>query len=313
MKFTKMHGIGNDYVYVNTIENPIADPEQVSIQVSKFHFGIGSDGLILVGAASEESGADFSMDIYNADGSRAKMCGNGVRCVGKFVYDHAMTSKETVKIETQSGVKILALQLRDAGPGEINNNGKVVASATVDMQSPILTPEKVPVLAPADFEAENIKDCVPAYLGQEEKVAVKMPLEINDTIYYGTAVSMGNPHFVTFIDDVANFPLAEIGPLFEMNRAFPDRVNSEFAQVQDANHITMRVWERGSGETLACGTGACATAVAAILNGKCNANEEIEVKLLGGTLKIKWDLEKNTVFMTGPATTTFGGVWFEEQ
>lgn len=312
MKFTKMHGTGNDYVYVNTMKEKVTDPESLSRAVSRPHFGIGSDGLILIGSASEESGADFSMDIYNADGSRAKMCGNGIRCVGKYVYDHGLTDQTTVKIDTLSGVKTLKLKLRDAGEHDrISNQGKVVESATVDMGSPILTPEKVPVALPKDSTATRIHEIMGnKYQGMEELAAVKVPLVINDTVYYGTAVSMGNPHFVTFVSDVKEFPLEDVGPLVELNRMFPDHVNAEFAEVLAPDLIRMRVWERGSGETLACGTGACATAVAAVLNGKAAPDTEIELQLAGGKLKVKWDLEKNTVFMTGPAETVFEGEWF---
>ncbi len=312
MKFTKMHGIGNDYVYVNVLEEKVVNASELSINISRQHFSVGSDGLILIGKPENGENADFTMDIYNADGSRAKMCGNGIRCVGKYVYDHGMTDKTTVRISTLSGIKTLSLQLKNAGEHDyISNSGKVVESATVDMESPILTPELVPVVIPDNFVMSEVKNILGnLYCGTDKYAAVKMPLAINDAIYYGTAVSMGNPHFVTFVDDAVDFPLEDVGPLIEMNREFPDRVNAEFAHVLDSTHITMRVWERGSGETLACGTGACATVVAAVLNKKVEPNTEVFVKLTGGVLKIKWDLDKNTVFMTGPATTSFEGIWF---
>ena len=323
MKFTKMHGIGNDYVYVNAIENDIPDPSALAIPVSDRHFGIGSDGLILIKASDR---ADFMMDMYNADGSRGKMCGNGIRCVGKYVYDHGLTNKKIVTIETLSGIKTLNLTVKpvDEVPGykAVSNNGYVVSDATVNMGSPILEPEEVPVIVPEGFVPRKVSEVLrenseiglaagvgekaeDIVIGRDEKVAVRMPIMINDTMYFGTCVSMGNPHVVVFVDRTDDFPIEKIGPSFENNRLFPDRINTEFVQIIDRNHVKMRVWERGSGETLACGTGACATVVACILNGK--TDDEVTVSLLGGDLKIRWNREDNLVFMTGPATTVFEG------
>lgn len=292
MKFTKMHGIGNDYVYVNAIENDIPDPSALSIAVSDRHFGIGSDGLILIKKSDK---ADFMMDMYNADGSQGKMCGNGIRCVGKYVYDHGLTDKTVVTIETLSGIKTLDLTIKPVdevlGYKAVSNNGFVVSDATVNMGAPILKPEDVPVIVPEGFTPGE--------------AAVGMPIMIDGTEYLGTAVSMGNPHVIVFVDDTDNYPLESIGPKFENHRLFPDRINTEFVQVIDRNYVKMRVWERGSAETMACGTGACATVVACILNGK--TDDEVTVSLRGGDLKIRWDREDNLVFMTGPATTVFEG------
>lgn len=321
MKFTKMHGIGNDYVYINAIEERIDNPSELAIAVSDRHFGIGSDGLILIKASDK---ADFMMDMYNADGSQGKMCGNGIRCVGKYVYDHGMTDKKIVTIETLSGIKTLNLTTKrvEETPGYqgVDNNGKVVCAATVNMGSPIFEPDKVPLIpaegyAPAKLK--NLLDINPVKdvgMDAEERIAYRMPIIINgrgdlpsnvETYYNGTCISMGNPHCVVFIDDTDNFPIEKVGPIFEKNSIFPEGVNTEFVQVIDRTHLKMRVWERGSGETLACGTGACATAVAAILNDF--ADDEVTVSLLGGDLKIRWDRQENLVFMTGPATTVFEG------
>ena len=321
MKFTKMHGIGNDYVYINAIEEKIDNPSELAIAVSDRHFGIGSDGLILIKVSDK---ADFMMDMYNADGSQGKMCGNGIRCVGKYVYDHGMTDKKIVTIETLSGIKTLNLTTKrvEETPGYqgVDNNGKVVCAATVNMGSPIFEPKNVPVIpsegyAPAKLK--NLLDINPVKdvgMDAEERIAYRMPIILADrknlpeeaeTFYYGTCVSMGNPHCVVFIDGTDNFPIEKIGPFFEKNSIFPEGVNTEFVQVIDRTHLKMRVWERGSGETLACGTGACATAVAAILNDF--VDDEVTVSLLGGDLKIRWDRQENLVFMTGPATTVFEG------
>lgn len=273
MKFTKMHGLGNDYVYVNCFEETVTDPAAVSRIVSDRHFGIGSDGLILIKPSPK---ADFEMDIYNADGSRAKMCGNGIRCVAKYVYDYGLTDQTEIRVDTQSGVKTLQLTVE---------NGKVSA-VRVNMGSPILEAAKVPFLC-------------------EKDTAIAEPIEVAGKEWLVTAVSMGNPHAVYFVDDVQSLDLEKIGPAFEFHEAFPDRVNTEFVKVLDEHTIEMRVWERGSGETLACGTGSCAAAVAAILNG-C-VKEHVTVRLMGGSLDIFWDRAANQVYMTGPAVTVFDG------
>ena len=277
MKFTKMHGIGNDYVYVDCTKKDLAHTSEIAKYVSDRHFGIGSDGLILIKPSEK---ADFEMEMYNADGSRGEMCGNGIRCVGKYMYDYGLTDKEAISVETLAGIKYLQFFIE---------NGKV-AKVKVDMGSPILTPAEIPVVA-------------------EGERAVDEPIVVDGTEYRMTCISMGNPHAIVYVDDVKNLPIEKIGPLFEKHERFPNRVNTEFVKVLDRNTVEMRVWERGSGETLACGTGACATAVACILNGL--TEEKVTVKLLGGDLEIEWDREKNKVFMTGPAKVVFDGVWEE--
>ena len=274
MHFTKMQGIGNDYVYVNCFTEEVPDPEGTAKKISDRHFGIGSDGLILIKPSDT---ADFEMDMYNADGTRGKMCGNGIRCVGKYVYDHGLTDKKELNIATGSGNRRLVLETAD---------GKCLG-ARVDMGAPILKPSGIPAL----YEGGS---------------AVGVPFQAGGKDYRITCVSMGNPHCVTFLDeDVRDFPLEKIGPLFENSPVFPDRVNAEFATVLDRHSIRMRVWERGSGETYACGTGACATGTAAILNGLCES--PVTLHLLGGDLLIEWDGRNGSVFMTGPAEEVFEG------
>ncbi|CCY13299.1 diaminopimelate epimerase [Eubacterium sp. CAG:146] len=273
MKFTKMHGIGNDYVYVNCFEESVKNPAEVSKFVSDRHFGIGSDGLILI---SPSAIADFRMNIYNADGSQAEMCGNGIRCVAKYVYDYGLTDKTEISVETLAGIKYLRLQVE---------NGKV-ASVEVNMGAPILEPKEISVAV-------------------EESPVVNVPVEVKGKIYHMTCVSMGNPHAIIFMNNVKDLDIAAIGPYFENHTVFPKRTNTEFVEVLDRNTVNMRVWERGSDETLACGTGACATTVACILNDK--TENEVTVHLLGGDLKIRWDREANQVYMTGPATVVFDG------
>ncbi len=276
MKFTKMHGCGNDYVYVNCLEEQVEQPEELAKRVSDRHFGIGSDGLILICPSKV---ADFEMAMYNADGSRGEMCGNGIRCVGKYVYDYGLTDQTTVRIETLAGIKTLELTVSD---------GKV-ARVRVNMGAPILDAPQIP----ADFPVSPV---------------VAQPLRVADQTYSVTCVSMGNPHCVTFLqEDVRDLDLEKIGPQFESHPAFPKRVNTEFVNVIDETHLRMRVWERGSGETLACGTGTCATVVAAVLCGYVPADTEIDVELLGGHLQILWDRTDNLVYMTGPAATVFEG------
>lgn len=275
MKFTKMHGCGNDYIYVNGFEEEIENEEKAAVIVSDRHFGIGADGLIIIKPSDI---ADFEMVMYNADGSRGAMCGNGVRCVAKYAYDHKLTDKKSLSIASMGAIKYIDVDVE---------NGKVV-SARVDMGKPILEAKKIPVLT-------------------ENKKAVKELITVDGKDYFMTCVSMGNPHAVVFTDiPVKKLPLEKIGPMFENHPAFPDRVNTEFVNVIDRKNLDMRVWERGSGETLACGTGACATVVAAILNGY--ADNDVTVRLIGGKLKISWSgNEENSVFMTGPAETVFSG------
>ena len=275
MKFTKMQGIGNDYVYVNCFEETVKDPAAVARYVSDRHFGIGSDGLILIKPSDI---ADCEMDMYNLDGSQGAMCGNGIRCVAKYVYDYGIVKKENISVSTKSGIKYLDLTVRD---------GKV-ALVRVNMGSPVLTASQIPVVS-----------------STEEMI--NAPLKVNGEIYYITAVSMGNPHAIVYMTDVDHLDIGEIGPYFENHMAFPDRVNTEFVEVLDDHTLKMRVWERGSGETLACGTGACAVAVASILNGHVDGEKPVTVKLLGGELEIFWDRQENLVYMTGPAATVFDG------
>ena len=269
MKFTKMEGIGNDYVYIGRTKGKISNPTPMVIDLSDRHFGIGSDGVIMIEASDK---ADFFMNMYNADGTQSEMCGNGIRCVAKYVYDHKLTDKTSITIDTLAGVKYLDL---------IVNDGKVTM-VTVDMGEPELIADKVPVISDKDKVIDDI-------------------IEVEGKEYRMTCVSVGNPHAVVFVEDVDTFPLEQVGPLFEHHKAFPHRVNAEFVQIVDRHTVKMRVWERGTGETLACGTGACATTVAAILNG--HTDEEITVILLGGDLKIRWNRENNRIYMTGPATT----------
>ena len=275
MKFTKMHGIGNDYVYVNCFEETVKDPASVAKFVSDRHFGIGSDGLILIKPSAV---ADCEMDMYNLDGSQGAMCGNGIRCVAKYAYDHGIVKKTSISIATKSGIKYLDLAIKD---------GKV-SFVKVNMGSPILQAAQIPVAA----ETEEVIDA---------------PIEVNGTTYHFTGVSMGNPHAIVYMDDVDNLEIEKIGPAFENHIVFPDRVNTEFVKVIDNHTLQMRVWERGSGETLACGTGACAVAVASVLNGHVDGDSPVTVKLLGGDLQIFWDRQENLVYMTGPATTVFDG------
>ena len=289
MKFTKMHGLGNDYVYVNGFTERVEDKPAAARFVSDRHFGIGSDGIIFINPSQR---ADFEMEMYNADGSRAEMCGNGIRCVAKYVYDHAMTDKKLVRIETLAGIKEIELK--------VDEGKHIMLSAKVNMGCPIFEPEKVPA-AIGEFSGEGIRA-----FGFENAI-ISRPLRIEESDYPVTAVSMGNPHAVIFIDGpVRDFPLEKKGPLFENAAAFPKRVNTEFVRVLDRNTVEMRVWERGSGETLACGTGASAVGVACVLNGY--TEKVLTVKLLGGDLTISWDGRADApVFMEGTATSVFEG------
>lgn len=273
MKFTKMHGIGNDYVYVNGFEENVTDKAAAAVKLSDRHFGIGSDGLIFINPSKV---ADFEMEMYNSDGSRAEMCGNGIRCVAKYVYDYGLTDKTSLSIETKSGIKYVELQVKA---------GKAI-SVKVNMGQPILDAEKIPFLC-------------------GEKRAVSVPLEVEGKTWKVTGVSMGNPHAVVYYDGIAQMDIEKLGPKFESHERFPRRINTEFVEVIDRSTVSMRVWERGAGETLACGTGACAVTVASILNGLTDS--KVKVKLLGGDLFIHWDQETNHVYMTGPAETVFQG------
>ena len=273
MKFTKMQGIGNDYVYVNCFKEQVENPSQVAIRVSDRHFGIGSDGLILIKPSDV---ADFEMEMYNADGSQGAMCGNGIRCVAKYVYDYHLTDKTSISVNTKSGIKYLDLTVEDGKVKEVK----------VNMGAPVLKTAEIPMI----YSKEQV---------------IAQPLNINQNLYEVTAVSMGNPHVIVYMNDVKNLKIEEVGPYFEKSRVFPESVNTEFVKVIDRHTVEMRVWERGSGETLACGTGACAVAVACVLNGY--TENQVTVKLLGGDLKIFWDREANLVYMTGPAEVVFDG------
>lgn len=274
-KFTKMQGAGNDYIYVNCFEEKIENINTVAKMVSDRHFGIGSDGLVLICPSDV---ADFRMDMYNSDGTRAEMCGNATRCIGKYVHDKGLTDKTTVTLETLAGIKILNLNL--------DENGEV-DTVCVNMGSPELVPANIPIDSKLNrFVQESV-----IVDGEEYKV---------------TGVSMGNPHAVTYVDSVDDIDIEKIGPKFETHTLFPRKINTEFAQIVDRNTIKMRVWERGTGETLACGTGACATLVAANLSDL--VDDEADLVLLGGTLHIKWDKKDNNVYMTGPAKFVFDGI-----
>ena len=274
LKFTKMHGLGNDYVYMDYTKVDVPkDISNLAQFVSNRHFGIGSDGLILI---CKSKTSDFKMRMFNADGSEAQMCGNGIRCVGKFVYDKGLTSKTEITIETLAGIKNLKLQLV---------KGKV-ETVEVDMGEPILEPERIPVIA-----------------NEKKKKNLKLQAEEKEFIF--TCVSVGNPHAIAIVDNLKDFDVEKYGKKLEVDKHFPEKANIEFIQIVNKNTIKMRVWERGSGETFACGTGASAVAVACNLNGL--TKDEVTVKLLGGDLKIKWNKENNHIYMTGPAVTVFEG------
>lgn len=275
MKFTKMHGCGNDYIYIDGAKEHIAQEEKPDFvrRVSDRHFGVGGDGVIFINPSDE---ADFEMEMYNADGSRAEMCGNGIRCVAKFVYDKGLTDKTDISVISCGKIKYLQLSLKD----------NKVDTVRVNMGAPELIADNVPVLC-------------------DKEQAVDEPITVQDTEYKMTCVSMGNPHAVVFMENVTDLEIEKIGPYFESHERFPKRTNTEFVKVIDRNTVQMRVWERGTGETLACGTGCCATVVACILNGL--TDDTVTVKLLGGELEITWDREADLVYMTGPATTVFEG------
>ncbi len=275
IKFTKMHGLGNDYVYIDAINQKIENRSELAKYVSDRHFGIGSDGLILI---CESKVADFRMQMFNSDGTEAEMCGNGIRCVGKFVYDKGMTQKETITVETLAGIKTLKFTIKE----------NKVEKVRVDMGEPIFEPTRIPVIS-------------------EQKPVRNLEIKVDDRKFTFTAVSMGNPHAITFIDEnVKDFDIHKYGKIVEIDKAFPKKTNVEFINIIDKNNIKMRVWERGAGETLACGTGACASAVASCINGYTDRN--VNVELLGGNLEIEWNEQDNHVYMTGPATTVFEGI-----
>ena len=278
MKFTKMQGLGNDYVYVNCFKEKINNPPEVARFVSDRHFGIGSDGLIMINPSKV---ADFEMEMYNADGSRGEMCGNGIRCVAKYVYDYGLTDKTHISVETLGGIKYLDLTVKD---------GKV-ALVRVDMGEPELDPEKIPII-------------MKGYSDETDRV-LNAPIKVDGKAYHMTGVSMGNPHLVIFVEDIKDINLESIGPKLENHPLFPDRINVEFAQVLEHGKIRMRVWERGSGITQACGTGACATAVAAALTGK--SGRKTDIIMDGGSLTIEWDEKTDHVWMTGRAVRVFDG------
>lgn len=281
-KFTKMQGCGNDYIYVNGFTGKIPQEEKTELvrHISDRHFGIGGDGVIFINPSLE---ADFEMEMYNADGSRAEMCGNGIRCVAKYVYDKGLTDKTDISVISCGQIKYLQLFLKE---GQVD-------TVRVNMGAPELRPERIPVTvaeAGTPLEQERI---------------VNAPIIVQGKEYKMTCVSMGNPHAVIFLEDVTNLEIEQIGPYFENHERFPKRINTEFVKVLDKKTVQMRVWERGTGETLACGTGCCATVVACILNGL--TDEKVTVKLLGGEIEIEWDREANLVYMTGPAVTVFEG------
>ena len=278
IKFTKMHGLGNDYVYMDAIHQNIENESLLAQFVSNRNFGIGSDGLILI---CKSDIADFKMRMFNSDGSEAEMCGNGIRCVGKFVYDKGMTDKTEVRIETLAGIKVLNFNIKE---------GKV-ESVRVDMGEPILEPKNIPVIS-------------------EEKIVKNLKIKAIDKEFKFTAVSMGNPHAITLVEDVKSFDVKKYGEVIEIDSKFPNKTNVEFIERLDKDNIKMRVWERGAGETLACGTGACASVVACILNNL--TNRKVKVELLGGFLEIEWNQEDNHVYMTGPAVTVFEGELLEK-
>lgn len=277
IKFTKMEGCGNDYIYINGFEEDILDINKLAIEMSERHFGVGSDGLVMILPADN---ADFTMRMFNSDGSESEMCGNAIRCVGKYVYDRKMTDKTTVSINTLAGIKVLELHLKDG----------VVDTVTVDMGEPILEADLIPVVS-------------------NKKPVVGETITALDKTFDFTCVSMGNPHAVTFIENTDLFEVEKYGSVLEVDDHFPRKANIEFAQVISKDYMKMRVWERGAGETWACGTGTCATVVAGVLNGLCE--RQTTVKLLGGELFIEWNEENNHVYMTGPARFSFDGVWLK--
>lgn len=273
MRFTKMHGAGNDYIYVNAMQEQISDPSALAVKLSDRHFGVGSDGLVLIMPSDK---ADFRMRMYNSDGTEAEMCGNASRCVGKYVFDKGLTAKNSLTLETKAGIKVLNLIIKDG----------LVSSVCVDMGSPILQPSLIPVTVS----------------GVD---AIRVPLLVDQISYEVNCVSMGNPHAVVFTSEIDALNLPELGPKFELNQIFPKKTNTEFVEVLSMEHARMRVWERGAGETLACGTGACAVLVAGVLTGRLNRKAVIDLR--GGSLQIEWNPETDHIYMTGGAVTVFEG------
>ena len=303
MKFTKMHGCGNDYIYVNGFTEKISQEEKPELvqRLSDRHFGIGGDGAIFINPSDE---ADFEMEMYNADGSRAEMCGNGIRCVAKYVYDKGMTDKTDISVISCGKIKYLQLFLKE---------GKV-DSVRVNMGAPELQAGQIPVIVSGgkndtgfDYESDTVREKENNVDEIEKESVIDEPITVQGKEYKMTCVSMGNPHAVVFMDDVTNLQIEKIGPYFENHERFPNRINTEFVKVLDRKTVQMRVWERGTGETLACGTGCCATVVACVLNGL--TDDTVTVKLLGGEIEITWDREADLVYMTGPAVTVFEGEW----
>lgn len=271
-----MHGIGNDYIYINCLEKEIENPEELSVEMSRRHFSVGADGIVLI---CRSDIADAKMRMFNADGSEGKMCGNAIRCVGKYLYDNKITNKTELSIETLSGIKYLTLEVKN----------EKVKNVSVDMGVAVTDPLQIPVIS-------------------DQEIVKNFPLEVDGEIYPITCVSMGNPHAVTFVDNVDILELEKIGPKFEHHPLFPERINTEFVKVIDRTTLQMRVWERGSGETYACGTGACASVVASVINGFCDTDTPVTVKLIGGDLKITVTKDFR-VFMTGSATKVYEGVY----
>lgn len=284
IKFTKMEGLGNDYVYIDCTKQNLENASNLAKIISDRHFGVGSDGLILIKSSKK---ADFRMQMFNSDGTEAEMCGNGIRCVGKYVYDKGLTDKTTLKIETLAGIKVLNLNVED---------GKV-KTVKVDMGEPILDYKLIPA---KDGKVYKSRDGIKFY---------KVNINIEGDLKELTCVSMGNPHGIDFANNIEKLKIEKFGPIIEVDEHFPNKVNAEFIEILDKHNIKMRVWERGAGETLACGTGACASVVASFLNGYTERN--VTVELLGGKLEIEWNKEDNHVYMTGPAETVFEGEFDE--
>ena len=284
IKFTKMEGLGNDYVYIDCTKQDIKNASNLAKIISDRHFGVGSDGLILIKSSKK---ADFRMQMFNSDGTEAEMCGNGIRCVGKYVYDKGLTDKTTLKIETLAGIKVLNLNVED----------RKVKTVKVDMGEPILDYKLIPA---KDGKVYKSRDGIKFY---------KVNINIEGDLKELTCVSMGNPHGIDFANNIEKLKIEKFGPIIEVDEHFPNKVNAEFIEILDKHNIKMRVWERGAGETLACGTGACASVVASFLNGYTERN--VTVELLGGKLEIEWNKEDNHVYMTGPAETVFEGEFDE--
>lgn len=298
MRFTKMHGIGNDYIYINGFEQTVDDPPALARRIADRHFGVGGDGLILILPPDDRDQADVRMRMFNADGSEAQMCGNGVRCVAKYAVDHGLAESKPLRVQTVAGIKVIDYQLDGAGR---------LAEASVDMGPPRLRPEAIPVrMADLDQLVNHPIDKLfnwPASVGQAWISASGLDARM-------TCVSMGNPHLMLYCRDVAAVPIEHVGPIIENHRLFPERINVHFVQVETPDHVTVRHWERGSGATLACGTGACAVCVAGVLTDR--TRRRITADLPGGSLDLHWRTDDDHVLMTGPATEVFTGDWPDE-